>query len=76
MKPCPFCGKTPELLTDNGNENIPKSWTIKCVHIGCTVNPRVTRYGSSIWLMPTDETKRQDAQAGIDVIEAWNTRSP
>ena len=66
LKPCPFCGNTPELIKENGG------WSIYCKHHSWPKgNFHPTTIAGDIGLVSWGDTE----EAKESVIGAWNTRA-
>jgi hypothetical protein len=42
LKPCPFCGHTPNILITKCKANNFSSYKVKCLEFDCRVNPATT----------------------------------
>ena len=81
LKPCPFCGKKPEIRNDGirecrnkGNGDLITKWKVWCPNCGIVQEGGVTEY-----YFRTDETLSIRDPEGYDgrkrAIEKWNRRA-
>ena len=76
LKPCPFCGATPECGIEQYGENTSKYKTtlaivICCPKCGCAIM-RTLKDASTTCVVPFDEY----VSSYNALIEKWNTRIP
>ena len=46
LKPCPFCGSSPILSENDGNETLPQSWCVLCLDTKCPLDIMTLDYPS------------------------------
>lgn len=66
IKPCPFCGKKPDLTKQRADEDISSySWAIYCENENCPCQPHTFfRYAES----------HEDEDSILLAINDWNSR--
>jgi hypothetical protein len=75
LKPCPFCGNTPEqwkTRVDEGGDGCTV-FHVGCRNTKCTVKPQSSVCGPWGYRKPTDLPNNDIAEACV--IDNWNTRA-
>ena len=77
-KPCPICGRKPEVYSDFSCVHEKIYGTVECLHCGITIRGKKTfdtysatmeGYGTPEWVKNAHNEAKQSA------IEAWNGRA-